>query len=453
LAQLWRHGLFRRLFAVRVAAQAADAVFQVALASYVLFSPERQPNAGAIAAVFAVTLLPFSILGPFVSILLDRVSRRQVLLITELVRAALGVGLAGLVAGGVTGGLREVVFYGGVLVAMSLNRFLLAALSASLPHTVEESEYLVANSVVPTVGPFAVIVGGGLGAGFRLVSAGHVSANTADAVLFLLAMCGFLVSAGLSLRIARNRLGPDELLHRSAADVVGGLVATVGHLRRRRVAGLGLLMIAVHRIPYGVVTVASILVFRNYFHSPTQVSAAIGDLGTLGLVTGIGFVLAAVVTPWVRRRIGARAWMTGCFVLSAVLQLFPGATYTWAGIMIAAFACGLLAQGIKITVDTFVQAHVDDDFKGRTFVIYDMIFNVSLVAAAGIGALILPADGKSVPILAIVAGCYLIGGIVFTALSRGLNLNRGDESLSAMPSHEPSPSSRQSSGRPPSPGG
>jgi MFS family permease len=422
-----------------VAAQAADAVFQVALASFVLFSPERQPDAGSIAAVFAVTLLPFSVLGPFVSILLDRLSRRQVLLTTELLRAAVGIGLASLVAGGISGGLREIVFFGGVLVAMSLNRFLLAALSASLPHTVTESEYLVANSVVPTVGPFAVIVGGGLGAGFRLVSAGRVPANTADAVLFLLAVCGFLISAGLSLRIPRNRLGPDQIRHHSAADVVGGLIQTVVHLRQRRVAGLGLLMIAVHRIPYGVVTVASILVFRNYFHRRTQVSAAIGDLGTLGLVTGIGFVLAAVVTPWVRHRIGARAWMTSCFVLSAVLQLFPGATYTWAGIMIAAFACGLLAQGIKITVDTFVQAHVDDDFKGRTFVIYDMVFNVSLVAAAGIGALILPTDGKSVPILAAISGCYLIGAIVFAAASKGLDLNRGDESLHAMPSRQPSP--------------
>lgn len=429
LRQLWRHGLFRRLFAVRVAAQAADAVLQVALASFVLFSPQRQPDAAAIAGVLAITLLPFSVLGPFVGVVLDRVSRRQVLLITEIVRALLGLGLAVLVAGGVTSGAAEIIFYGGVLLAMSLNRFLLAALSASLPHTVAPEEYLVANSVVPSVGPAAVIIGGGLATGVRLVLGGRVPASTADAVLFALAACGFVISGLLSLRIGRTVLGPDVAVPTRAGDVVRGLADTVRHLRQRREAGLGLVFIGLHRIPYGVVTVASILVYRNYFHQVSEVDAAIGDLGVLAAVTGIGFVLAAAVTPIIRHRIGARTWMVSSFLGSAVLQVFPGASYTRLGILVAAFCCGVLAQAIKINVDTFVQAHVDDDYKGRTFVIYDMIFNVSLVLAAVVGMLVLPSNGKSVPILVIIAGCYLITGIAFALLSRGLDLDHGSESL------------------------
>ena len=61
LRQLWRHRYFRRLLAVRVAVQSCDGVLQVALASYVLFSPERQPDAASIAVVLATTMLPFSI--------------------------------------------------------------------------------------------------------------------------------------------------------------------------------------------------------------------------------------------------------------------------------------------------------------------------------------------------------------------------------------------------------
>ena len=433
LRQLWRHPLFRRLFAVRVAAQASDAVLQVALASFVLFSPERQPTASAIAGVLALTLLPFSIVGPFVSVVLDRLSRRQVLWIVELIRAALAFALAGLLIGGLAGG-QQVLFYGGVLLAMSLNRFLLAALSASLPHTIEPEEYLVANSVVPTLGPAAVIIGGGTAAGVRLLLTGRVPASTADACLFALAAVGFIVSGALTLRIGRNRLGPDLGQHRtSAAEIARGLVDTVRHLRERSPAGLGLIMIAAHRLPYGVVTVATILVFRNYFHAVTEIEPAVADLGLLALVTGIGFVLAAAVTPVVRHRVGARKWMIICFLLSAVLQAFPGATYTRVGILIAAFCCGLLGQAIKINVDTFVQAYVDDDFKGRVFVIYDMIFNVVLVAAAAIGALILPANGVSVPILLGISGCYLITGVVFALVSRGMSLDHGGESLHSDP--------------------
>jgi hypothetical protein len=92
---------------------------------------------------------------------------------------------------------------------------------------------------------------------------------------------------------------------------------------------------------------------------------------------------------------------------------------------------GLTAQGIKICVDTVVQAHVADGFKGRVFVIYDIIFNVALVAAAVIAAVILPASGKSVPILIIMAICYLLITLWFALVTRGMSMNEGTESLRA----------------------
>ena len=54
LRHLLRRQRFRQLFAVRVTSQFSDGVFQVALASYVLFSPERQPDAASIAAALAM---------------------------------------------------------------------------------------------------------------------------------------------------------------------------------------------------------------------------------------------------------------------------------------------------------------------------------------------------------------------------------------------------------------
>jgi hypothetical protein len=78
-----------------------------------------------------------------------------------------------------------------------------------------------------------------------------------------------------------------------------------------------------------------------------------------------------------------------------------------------------------------VQANVDDDVKGRAFLIYDMIFNVALVLAGIIGAVILPTNGKSVLILVILAICYLAITAAFTWASRGLEMNKGTESLAA----------------------
>src|SRR5687768_13680926 len=126
LAHLLRGVWFRRLFSVRVASQLTDGVFQVALASYALFSDD-QPSPAAIATALAVVLLPFSVLGPFAGVLLDRWSRRQVLVWANLVR----VGIVAVIAAVVAAGLPNPVFYGTVLVCLSVNRFLLAGLSAS----------------------------------------------------------------------------------------------------------------------------------------------------------------------------------------------------------------------------------------------------------------------------------------------------------------------------------
>ena len=52
-----------------------------------LFSPERQPNAIAAAVAFSVVLLPYSLVGPFVGTILDRVSRQRVILFSNLFRA------------------------------------------------------------------------------------------------------------------------------------------------------------------------------------------------------------------------------------------------------------------------------------------------------------------------------------------------------------------------------
>ena len=79
---------FSRLLRLRWTGQMTDGIFQSALASFVLFSPERQANALNAALAFAVVLLPYSLIGPFVGTILDRVSRQRAIMFANLTRAA-----------------------------------------------------------------------------------------------------------------------------------------------------------------------------------------------------------------------------------------------------------------------------------------------------------------------------------------------------------------------------
>lgn len=421
LTHLLRGRDFRKLFAVRVASQLTDGVFQVALAAYVIFSPEQQPSPGAIAGTLAVVLLPFSVLGPFVGVFLDRWSRRQVLAWSNFVR----VGMVVVIAAAVFADLRGPLLFGLILACLSVNRFLLAGLSAALPHVVVPEDLVTANAVTPTAGTLSFLVGLGLGTVARsgwgsVLEEGGVDA---DVSVLLTAAVLYAVAGLLALRIPRDDLGPDydparPAVREAARHVVAGLVDGLRHLDERRSAAYGLATIGAHRFFYGVWTVSLILLYRNYFHTVEDSNTAFNELSVAVLVSGAGFIAAAFLTPVVIERISQRTWILGLLVGAAATQIFPGVLFTQPALLVAAFFLGLASQGIKICVDTLVQTHVDDAYLGRVFALYDVIFNVAFVAAAAVAAVVLPADGKSYAVLGATAIGYLVTAVGYARVTR-----------------------------------
>ncbi|MBY9074156.1 MFS transporter [Nocardioides sp. WL0053] len=417
LFHLLRGSWFRRLFAVRVSSQFADGVFQVALASYVIFSPERQPSPAAIAGAMATVLLPFSVLGPFVGVFLDRWSRRQILAVSNFVRVALVLVLAA----GVAADLGGPLLFGLILACLSVNRFLLAGLSAALPHVVDHEDLVMANAVTPTSGTLAAILGLGVASVSRVVW-DRLGVDSDVAVLVMAALL-YAVAGALALRIPRDLLGPDydptrPAVREAARHVARGLVEGLRHLADRRTAAYGLATIGAHRFFFGLSTVMLILLYRGYFHDPSEPDAAFSGLAVAVVVSGAGFVTAAFVTPFVTERVSLRLWVLSLLAAAAFTQVVPGALFTEPALLVSSYFLGLASQGIKICVDTLVQDSVDDAFRGRVFSLYDVIFNVAFVAAAAVAAVVLPDDGKSYVVLGVVASGYLLTGVGYALVSR-----------------------------------
>ncbi|WP_371528217.1 MFS transporter [Streptomyces sp. NBC_01283] len=390
---------FRRLLAVRLISQGADGVYQVALATYVVFSPEKQASAGAIASAMAVLLLPYSLIGPFAGVLLDRWPRRQVFLYGNLLRASLASVTALLILGGVP----DWLFYASALCVTAVNRFVLAGLSAALPRVVDAERLVMANSLSPTAGTLAATVGGGLAFAVRLVG------SDSDAVVVLLGATLYLCAALASLRMARELLGPDpEVVQPRLVAALSGtardLMAGVRHLSQRRPAARALLAMTLMRFCYGALSVMVLMLCRYAWSSSESDGLAL--LGLAVGVSGAGFFAAAVVTPWAVSQLTAGGWIVVCAGAAAVLEPALALPFTPAPLLVAAFLLGLTTQGAKIATDTVVQSAVDDRFRGRIFSVYDVLFNVAFVGAAGVAALMLPPDGRSVPLVVTVAVIY-----------------------------------------------
>ncbi len=75
-----------------------------------------------------------------------------------------------------------------------------------------------------------------------------------------------------------------------------------------------------------------------------------------------------------------------------------------------------MAQASKICVDTVIQETIEDDFRGRVFSFYDTLFNVTFVAAAVIGVIVLPVTGRSYPALAGITVGYALTAVLYWSL-------------------------------------
>lgn len=436
LRRLWRHSGFRRLLTVRLFTQAADGTLQVGMASFVLFSPQNQPNAWAIAGVLAITLLPFTVLGPFVSPLLDRWSRRQVVVICDTIRAGLAILIGLILFLGAGSGGWSVLLYGALLVAMSINRFVLAGLSAGMQHTVDKDEYLTASSILPTLGPLGVVLGVVLGAGVRFSSASWLEAHQADGLVFWISAALFVCSVLRARGFARGGLGPEvpaAVTH--AGEVLRGLREAASHLRVRGPVLLNLATFGGSRLLFGLFSVAVILAARNFFNETPE--AALADLTMWGIMTGAGFIAATAFVPLVARHTGLRRAAVGFLVVGAVVQAVPALVPEKWVMFVASIFLGLSAQSFKIATDTVVQAHVDESFKGRAFVFYDMIFNGTFVLSAVVAAVILPETGLSVAIYSLMALTYSGLAVGYALISRRLGADRFEKGTADLTGRRP----------------
>jgi MFS family permease len=433
---------FRKLFACRLVSQTGDGVFNAGFAAYAFFSAQTFPDPAAAVYAFTVLYLPYSLIGPFAGVFIDRWSRRQIIVWGALIRAAM-VAVAGFV---VLAGQTGIPLYVSALAVLGVNRFFLSAVGAGTPHVVQSDKLVMANAVAPTSGTIVGFVGGVVGLGVHLASGGgHVGSA---ATLWFGGAC--YVAAGLlGTRMPRDLLGPnrdhdvaqvhprDDSLAAGLADVVRGLVDGLKHLNQRRKAAYALGAVGVHRALYGTLLVDALLLYRNYFYHGGNGNKALGHVTLLVITSAIGFGLAAVVTPQGVKRTSKDVWIAGWLLAGGVTTIVLGPTFNQIAFLLLGFLMGLSAQCVKICVDTTVQQEIDDEYMGRVFSIYDMLYNVAYVIGPAIAVPFMPDTGKSYLLVLVIGAIYLAAGACYAALTLPKTTSGGSPRAQPTPAARP----------------
>ena len=391
---------------MRWSGQATDGLFQSALASFVLFSPERQADALSAAIGFAVVLLPYSLVGPFVGTILDRVSRQRALLFSNLARAANLLVVAALVFTGQTGVVLTVF----VLIAFGINRLILAGLSAGLPLVIETKSLISANALAVTGGSVLVVLGGGLGVAIRNLFDNLAVADHADAIMVLFAAGGYLSAALLTLRVGKKEIGPlpHEVKEASFKEGINEMREGFAFLRTHSDAIRGIIATAVQRGGITALTLTALLLERNTFNSPSNPEAGLAGFGIVLTIAGVGITLGALTAPYGVKRFGRHRWIKWSLLVGAAGPIFLVVSQTEIALALTGFFVALCGQNVKVTNDALVQSKIDDYYRGRVFAVYDVLVNAAIVSGGLIAALMLPTSGVTPWVPALVSASYLL---------------------------------------------
>jgi MFS family permease len=383
----------RLLLATRLAGQGSDGLLQAALGSFVLFSPERQATAGQVAASFALLLLPYTLIGPFAGVFLDRWSRERVIVVANLARAAVMLGVAALVAAD-----RDGLDLGAtVLVALGFSRLVLAGLSAGLPRVVDPRHLVTANALFPTAGTIASAVGTVTG----LLLMARLGPDTPQRLVLLVA-AGLVCAALIATGIPRDALGPDPddpaLTRRLTSDLAAvgrGMAEGVRHVHHRPAARRAIGVVVLHRFAFGALLIDVLLLVRNTLNPPDAAASALADFSLAAGGASFGALAAALVTPRLAGLLGVTRWAGLTLVAAAALGPLAMSSQRLAMLVFGSFLMGFSGQAVKIAGDTVLQRDVDDDFRGRVFSLYDVVLNVALVLGIFLTAFTVPASGIS----------------------------------------------------------
>jgi len=373
--------------------QFTDGIFQSALASFILFSPERQASALNAALAFAVVLLPYSLIGPMVGTILDRFSRQRAILTANLARAITLVFVALLIFQGRTGVELTVL----VLVAFGVNRLILAGLSAGLPLFAPPNRLIESNALAVTAGSVAVVLGGGVGLLIRRLTDGAATADHADAILIFTAAVGYLLTAFFAAIMKKSEIGPlpHEMVKGSLKQGFVEMQEGFRFLQNHGDAARGIFATAVHRGGITALTLTALLLERNTFNDPADTAAGLAGLSVALSFAAVGFAIGAIIAPIGVRRVGRHRWMRLSLFIASLGSLVLVIDRTQILLIITAVITGLFGQSLKVTNDALVQDKISDEFRGRVFAVYDVLVNGSIVICSVVAALLLPQSGDS----------------------------------------------------------
>jgi len=378
-----RNPALGRLLAGEFISGIGDWLYLVAILVVVYAESESAVLLGVIGAA---RILPYVLLSVPAGMVADRFDRRMVLLVTDVARGVIMVGLAVSVS---LGSPTWVIIALSILAAC-FSTFFGPAIGALLPSLVDERDLGTANSAWATLDNVAFIIGPAI-AGILLASGGL-------GVAFLINAASFAVVAVILwfLPSPRRAAPSEEGADADAKPTDGGWRAML-----RPLAG-PLVLDSATSFVIGGVNVLTVVIAVDVL------GAGESGTGFLQAATGVGGVVAGISGgALLARRLSVPLMIGG---------VVGGIGLAWlalsGGLVMAMIAIGVAVAGLlllEVVNTTMIQRIVPDELRGRAM----GMLQTSSAIVYSLGSLLMPilASLFGVPFVLVAAGVIVVAGV------------------------------------------
>jgi MFS family permease len=342
---------FRLLFIGQTISQLGDWFNAVAVFALLL---DLTGSATAVAWMMIVQFLPVAVVGPLAGVVVDRVDRRRLMIVTDVARGCLILALLVIHRA-------DQVWIAYVVMALIVGAqaFFEPARTATIPNITSAEELLPANALSSAMWSAMLALGASIG--------GVVTAIAGRNVAFAINAASFFASAYF---IAQTRYDstppPAPAVHGFLAlSGIGDLIEGARYVRRRAHVAALMLVKAGWGLAGGVLLLLTIFGQRVF---PIGAGSAAG-IGVLYGARGVGAGLGPIALRWIlgqdpkrlRRAIGPAYFVVGIFYVA-----LAGAPTLWLAALCVLFAhFGGAILWVFSTV--LLQLEVPDRFRGRVF--------------------------------------------------------------------------------------
>jgi MFS family permease len=206
--------------------------------------------------------------------------------------------------------------------------------------------------------------------------------------LFFLAGCLYGSTLFFTTRLSWPLINHAERLgsvRAAIATVVRGLRDGLHAVWSRPRARLPLIGIFVVRAIGMVVAIVAIIVIGDVLSDKLdRADASAVALGS----AGVGAFVAALTAPYVGRRYDKPHMILIGFVVCGLGIIAFGGIFSVVAVVGLTFVGGYGTFLTKVSVDAQVQEALPDDYRGRAFALYDILYNMASVAAGAVMVLL-----------------------------------------------------------------